>query len=92
MHQTSTQREGSTYLFKGKLIGLPFDNEVQKAMFSRSMMFSKCLTPLKRDPLLVTMIVHVLDDLNMIQGQEISSQCISDSIVSSHINTCSFDD
>ena len=31
MHQTSTQREGSTYLFKGKLIGLPFDNEVQKA-------------------------------------------------------------
>ena len=29
--QTSTQREGLTYLFKGKLIGLPFDNEVQKA-------------------------------------------------------------
>ena len=27
----STQREGSTYLFKGKLIGFPFDNEVQKA-------------------------------------------------------------
>ena len=31
VHQTSTQREGSTYLFKGKLIGLPFDNEVRKA-------------------------------------------------------------
>ena len=27
----STQREGSTYLFKGKLIGLLFDNEVRKA-------------------------------------------------------------
>ena len=55
------------------------------------MKYSKSLNALKRDSPRVPMLHRVSSAFKVISCKFSSSQCISESIISSHLNTCSFD-